>query len=450
MRLFILGHAYTSEPIHRFILKNHPDIVCEIDSFQVSRLDKMQALLQQADKEFDGVLFSGRTSYDIMLSRMTPHIPWVVVLRRERQLLSALLEASATRRYDIQKVSVDAFSLAPFEPDIMERVYKRIGMKIHNVHIYYVDHRPADKDPFVTLLEEHSRLYEAGTVNFCLTSVSPVYEELQRRGIPALRIRFDEIDIETAITEFRLKHLQLTLDQTEIGIAMIELYEPGEEFGGTYRQRAALRGKLELTDELLALSNRLQGAFIELGGDKFCLLIQHPAHPKRDKDELLYDRLPQLLRYASQRNVGINIGLSYHSNLNICRQHALKALGAARYAEGSAAFFCDYDGNCHGPLRSATVSWESQRTNSYQDGLASQIAQRTGLPTNTIERLLQIKYIKKNGEFTSHDCAKLLGISHRNANRILLVLEDKRVIEIVGKRTYPGGGRPLRVFRIKD
>ena len=447
MKLFIFGHPDTLNTVRRYILKNHSDIDFETSETEIAVPGKLEKQIQYAEANFDCVLFTGRTPYDILLSRRVPQKPWTYIKRQASQMLSVLLQASAVNHYDICSFSIDSTSLTTFEPHTLERIFHSISVTPSQQQITQINVDPTEADLVKTLVSAHERAYRDGKAAFCITSVSPVYEQLSAKEIPVFRIDFDENAIENAIVHLRMLHLQHSQNKIEVKMAMIEIYDQAEGSDNAYQQKSSLRSRLEVMEKILELSNSLNGALIEIGNNQFCLVFyEHGSHCD-DADDFCSQYVPYLIKYAQQKEVKIHIGIGIHPSPRHCRQYALRALGQARSFKSSSAFLCDNCGQLCGPLHPASQSDQAASAVHYSEQMAWNISKKTGIPVSTIENLLNMK-ITHNGEFSSHDLALTLGISGRNANRLIVSLEEQHLVEISGKKMYSSGGRPLRIFRI--
>ena len=97
-----------------------------------------------------------------------------------------------------------------------------------------------------------------------------------------------------------------------------------------------------------------------------------------------------------------------------------------------------------GPLGSSQLP-------SFQQNLPDdifQIAEKCKLSTLTIQKLISI--VKMNGsyEITTNELANHLGVTVRNANRILRNLENGGHATIAHTRSTASKGRPVKVYRL--
>ncbi|MED9948077.1 MAG: winged helix-turn-helix transcriptional regulator, partial [Peptacetobacter hiranonis] len=71
------------------------------------------------------------------------------------------------------------------------------------------------------------------------------------------------------------------------------------------------------------------------------------------------------------------------------------------------------------------------------------------LSSLTIQKLVSIVKMKDSNKITSVDLAERLGVTVRNANRILGNLEKGGVAEVVYTESVATKGRPVKVYELK-
>ena len=145
MKLFLVGFDSTLKIVKKFIMKHYADIQFGMYSTMLD-VRELTEQIRYAEKEYDGILFTGRTPYDIAIAHMVPEKPWIFIRRQEAQLLRILLEAAVMKKLDIRKISIDQLSLAIFEPNFLEQTLRQIGIKPSELQLYYIDADPAENN----------------------------------------------------------------------------------------------------------------------------------------------------------------------------------------------------------------------------------------------------------------------------------------------------------------
>lgn len=138
----------------------------------------------------------------------------------------------------------------------------------------------------------------------------------------------------------------------------------------------------------------------------------------------------------------VSVGYGIGKNITEARSHAEAALKESFYAKGS--FVIDENGNLIGPLnRSHCVT--IQKTMSEQ---LYRIAEQCKLSTLTIQKLNTILQITGTNKMTSQDLSEHLGVTLRNANRILNQLEKGGAATMVYSHSSTSKGRPVKVYEL--
>lgn len=108
-------------------------------------------------------------------------------------------------------------------------------------------------------------------------------------------------------------------------------------------------------------------------------------------------------------------------------------------------FIVDENENLIGPLDSENYVIVSKSI----DEKIFEIARKSNLSTNTIQKIDAILKSKKSKKITSIELSKYLGSTTRNANRILQSLVNNELASIVQENSTNTKGRPTKVYEIR-
>lgn len=152
----------------------------------------------------------------------------------------------------------------------------------------------------------------------------------------------------------------------------------------------------------------------------------------------------EYLDSALKDDYGISTAIGYGigNSITEAKKHAENALRESWSSTGS--FVMNESNQIIGPLGSSQLP-------SFQQNLPDdifQIAEKCKLSTLTIQKLISI--VKMNGsyEITTNELANHLGVTVRNANRILRNLENGGAATIAHTRSTASKGRPVKVYRL--
>lgn len=435
MNLLIIGHGQTINHVENVLTKSYHEIRFKTMQFYVDRPQEMAEKIKKQEKDFDCLLFTGKIPYVLSLDYLTPTVPWRYIVRRQRQIYSALLKAAVCMHDDLRRVSIDNASLVSFSPRTVESIYANLGVSTENLR--FVEASIYDKTGISTIIDTHKRNIQAGCT-FCLTGVSPVYDALQREGIPSIKMQFDDESVADAINELRLANYSRKEDA--IMMAMFSIQTPRENMSGVTRQRKLLHDKMRITDSVLTLSNELGGALIECGNDQYCLVTQTTVVPN-DASVLFTD----VLRTGQQREISVRIGVGVDKDPCDARHFALRALQMSEENRGNCAFIVSGADQIFGPI--LPESHKNTEDIVYDDDMLAHIARIRDVPAAQLKKLIELREQKGN-IFTSQDIAASLQISPRSANRLVGQLEERGIIKEAGKQLRATAGRPCRIFRL--
>ena len=108
------------------------------------------------------------------------------------------------------------------------------------------------------------------------------------------------------------------------------------------------------------------------------------------------------------------------------------------------SFLIDENNNLIGPLGSSTLLTVSNEAPSDVQALAK----KAQLSTLTIQKLISILQLQSSNELTSRDITTHMGVTLRNANRILGNLEKSGLAVVSHEMSTRTKGRPQKVYRI--
>ena len=138
----------------------------------------------------------------------------------------------------------------------------------------------------------------------------------------------------------------------------------------------------------------------------------------------------------------IDIGYGIANTIYQAIKNSISAFKEAQNYSVPASFVHSDNGNVIGPLNSNNI----KVINNIVTPQINNISKKTGLSTLTIQKLFSIKDKLEENEITISILSDYLGISHRNANRILSKLVEANVATILYTKQTATKGRPKKVF----
>lgn len=154
-------------------------------------------------------------------------------------------------------------------------------------------------------------------------------------------------------------------------------------------------------------------------------------------------RTCQLSNYISEHlNCKVHIGYGVGNDISQAKSNASDAKKESMISGGS--FVLDEDKNLIGPLSENQLLRVSNEVNPKIE----EIAKQSKLSTLTIQKLSSIMSMMKSDELTTQDISTKLGVTVRNANRILNNLEKSGLATILYNKSSNSKGRPTKVYKI--
>lgn len=142
-------------------------------------------------------------------------------------------------------------------------------------------------------------------------------------------------------------------------------------------------------------------------------------------------------------NIDTYIGYGVGNDISQAKSNSKLALKESILSGGS--MFIDENQSIIGPLN---VDKPLKIKKSNSDNIHS-IAEKCKLSSLTIQKLFSIVKMNDSNKITSVDLAERLGVTVRNANRILGNLEKGGAAEVVYSESISTKGRPVKVYELK-
>lgn len=150
--------------------------------------------------------------------------------------------------------------------------------------------------------------------------------------------------------------------------------------------------------------------------------------------------LSQILRKNYHMSVLIGYGIG--RNIAAAKLHASAALKQSQLSGSS--FIIDKDQKVIGPLNTDCC----REINGQISPEISKIAKQCKLSTLTIQKLITITKMNGNTRLTTQELAERLGVSIRNANRILKNLKTGGIATLVYTQSSISKGRPINIYEL--
>ncbi|WP_019240882.1 MULTISPECIES: HTH domain-containing protein [Bacillus] len=380
---------------------------------------KEAAQLVQQLKPCDVVYFSGALPYYFAKAeREQLQIPTFYLEQDEMTIATSLLSILYHKKASLQRVSIDLFN-----SNIMEKVLTMLG--VDPTSMYMIDYKnrldQADFD-IDRIIHFHQLLWEQKKIDFVLTSIHAIFNQLQQLHIPVMKMTDPPKNIMNSLQAAMNQANYLKSKAAQVAVAYISTHE-SIDLQGSY------------LDEML---RGLNGSIQQLDEHSYIL------YSSRGETELLLEQ-NDFSHIVSQYKKGISIGFGYGLTIKDANQNALIALRfAERDSETSCIYVLTEEKNLLGPYPN------EQKHNRLviDDPSLLEIAKKTKLSPSNLSKVMQFSKSRSSTTFTAGDLSDYLQVTKRTAERTIKKLLDHGYVKIVGEEMTYHQGRPRAIYEL--
>lgn len=373
-------------------------------------------LLIKTLKPCDAVLFSGALPY-YFSKKYHEHlpVPSFYLAQDEMSVASSLLSVLYHKKISPHRISIDV-SQASIVTNVLA------DLEIEMDTSYIMDYQEMLKDSFdISLITcYHQKLWKDGFIDFALTSVHSVFDQLQLIGVPAMRMVDPQSSIFKALQDIKAHTDLIKSRSSQIAVCYVISEEANAH---------------ELVD---GLAHEIQ-ASVQLLED--CHFILYST---RGDIESLMNRNGLNHFFAQLQKKG-TIGFGYGSTIMDADRHAKIALGfAEKHSDDKCGYIFTEDKDLLGPFPQHA---KQQRLKNDHPELL-QVAKQTKLSPANISKIIQFSHSRQSVQFTAAELEDYLQVTRRTTERILKKLSDHGHVTIVGEEMTYSKGRPRAVYEL--
>ncbi len=397
--------------------------------------DEAPGLAAELDSVCNVLLFTGRAPY---------------TLARRAGGLRAILDFVPHSGADLYRTLVlvlrdhegrlPVVSLDTIERSTVVETYQDLGLE-PPVHVLALE--TEDDEPGIRSASDvttfHLERYRQREVELCLTCLGSVRLELNRLGVPVVRIEHTRAALRDALTRAALTARLARSEATQIAIALVDASGLRNRLASATTPYEAKRLELRAQRQVLDLAERLQGAVID--GTDHTFLI----HTTRGAVEGEIARLRGSLMPTLEGSPGetLLIGFGVGQTVASAEGNARQALALGRHSGEIHVVLVD--GSI---LRVGRDRIETGYRLRETDPRLLARAREVGLGSLTLARLLAALRDLDPNALTARDLAHAYGVAPRSARRLLSSLQRAGVATTLGTQVAPRAGRPQTVFRV--
>ena len=422
----IVSPSRSLEPISK-VIEEH-DFGCEFHKYIYNELSDIDWIYADCKDNCDVIFFSGELGYHYIKNRFPDiHIPCSFTAYGPKDILSILLNYKMEHpETPLNRIFVDF--LTPLNNFMDMHRY----IKAEYMPYFFED----DTYDYAHITQRSRQLWEQGKIDVVISRSINNLRRLDEMQIPYLAVFPSEEmireSIETALNDLRLNQIE----PMEHAVVIIRL-----PFGESCPQEEREYRKATLYKFLVDFRRQSPYTFsISIGTNQFELTSQRPFQSVSPRD-----MRNLVLHLQNSLDFPFRVGIGLHVNEDRSHYLAERALlEATRHGADDGFFISGDEETLTGPLSSSALP-----SYSYTNEKATALSHRIGISETNLLKLVGLFRSDQNALLTAASISRLLNITPRSANRILLKLHELELIRPSDdlRPKARKGGRPTHCFR---
>ncbi len=366
------------------------------------------SLLKQI-KPCDALLFGGTLPYlHAQTSLATFPIPWNYLKQDEMTISTTLLSLIANQAIPLQRLSIDVMHPIFVDNVLTEIEYTGIKPYVHSISIT----ETADD-----VLQKHIALWETKQIDYIITSIHKVFDELQLRKIPAMRMLDATSSIIQCLEETKSQSILTKSEYAKAAVGFLDIPETST-----------------CEDILQQITTTTHSTYKQISSNYFELYTT-AGHLQNALEK---ENLQQLIQHI---DVPFRLAFGYGHSIFEAAENATHAL---KFAKPYEIYILDEHKNLSGPFPKS-VSKLSLKT---KDPFVLQMAKQTSLSPLNISKIMQFSIERQASQFTAQNLSEYLQVTRRTTERIIKKLVDHGYAKVVGEEMTHQQGRPRTIYEL--
>jgi predicted transcriptional regulator len=402
---------------------------CKLTFIPYRQIREIKELYDRYHLFYDGILFSGELGYKILQMESTVFkTPTYYLDIPEGDFYKRLFAISnSNKNLNFSRVCMD----------LINEENNFMGLKgvLSKEEFPYYLKLEYSEVIYEKTFQQHLSLWQEGKIDLSITRVSNIVDLLKQAGIPNIFIFPSKESIleqiQLIINELQIS--KLIENQLTIGVITIENQDTTSDFD--FKQILLHKALLEFNEKEKALS------VIHQKHANFEVITSH-AELRSLTNEFTEC---SVLQYLNQTlPFYVNIGWGIGTTLYQAKTSAQTANKQAESHEFPCSFVITAKEEVIGPLGEDTCLHYTKTV----DPQLEQISEALGVSLLHIQKIMAVISKLQTNELTAEDLAYHLGITLRQANRILNKLEENGAAHISHRKQEKLRGRPKKVYKL--
>ncbi|QGG49769.1 hypothetical protein [Lysinibacillus pakistanensis] len=381
----------------------------QLEFYPYSHPEEAPILLKQI-RPCDALLLGGTLPYLHAQSSLSEiPIPWNYIKQDETAISTTLLSVMSNHAISLSRISIDVMN-----PIFIENVLQDIEYSGPRPFIQQI----AVTRPTQAILQHHIALWNAQSIDFVITSIHSVFDELQKHQIPAMRM----IDATNSIVQYLEEtRSQSLLSKSESVKAVVGILEMPEN------------NSLD-TYILSKITAATHSTYKQITANSFELYTTAGYL----QNTLAKENLQSLMQ---QIEIPFKLAFGFGHSIPEASQNANNALSFAKPYE---IFILDEHKNLLGPFPKSDIKLALKTDNPY----VLQMAKLTSLSPLNISKIIDFSRERQSAQFTAYNLSEYLQVTRRTTERIIKKLVDNGYAKVVGEEMTHQQGRPRTIYEL--
>jgi len=409
------------------------DINIELVPFPYTDAHETVDIMKINFHKVKGWLFSGSLPYMLAKEAFGTDENFAYCAFDGTGLYKCFLQVAYSQKKILERISIDIPEMENLAQAIQE-------LDIPNCEIYV--NRYGTQFDTHAIIQFHRDLWNDGKTDAAITSLGAAYVTLKKEGaVPVYHNTVTGSSIRDAIKVITEKTTASFFRSTQVGLEVIEIEkfdEVTEKLSSSYNIK---RLELNISKELITLSEKLNGCLLERGRGRYEISSSRGAIDR--EMGLLKDVVRQL---SLELHVPVAVGIGFGDSVSSAEMNARRALLHAKKRKKEKLVIIQEDG-----VLVESVGQPEELTYAYYSN-DQELLDKLHEADVGIKNFKRIEAtIRRMGwnTFTSSQVAEELAVTERNVRRLFAGLTKVELIECIGEEFSTTRGRPSRLYRLR-
>jgi len=390
------------------------------------------------ENEADGFLLAGGRVAKAAIQKglQTPRKPMASFMLNSTSFYKLMLNLlHNNRQLDLHRVALDGFLPLREHPSLADSLDDKKATRLDEDVQNWVNQ--LSLEDIYSLDEDLARkittLWKAKKIDLVVCTYSGIMERLQEQGIPCAFAYPDTETVKVALDRL-LADIQIAAMRENLPVIISVSKKRGNDTGDQDSDPVSLhKGLLDFNRE------NITDFLIQKTADGFDIFTS-----LRIANQITNNfQTCQISHYLTE-HLDFEVSVGYGIGNDIAQAKANASSARKESALSGSSYVMDEKNNLIGPLDSDQyLAIKSEFTPEIY-----RTADQARLSTLTIQKIVSIMNLMGTNRLTTQDLTTKLGVSVRNAQRILSALEKSGLAVVQNYKTSSSMGRPVKVYEI--